>query len=203
MNEVLARWRATGLRTRTLLLLGLSTLFLLGMAGAQQIRRTTGDEIVLRTRPVDPRDLLRGAYVRLDYEIERVHLPDLPTPADPADWKEGDTLFLTLRSDGVAWRPVALGRQRRIIDQGDVALRAKYQRREDFADVTAPGKNMPVDILLDIGVEHYYADEKEALNLERDARETPLDVILSVGGDGTPVIKGLVVNGEKRYETLL
>lgn len=203
MNEILSRWRGTSLRARTLALLGLSTLFLIGMAGAQQIRRTTGDEIVLRTRPVDPRDLLRGAYVQLDYEVERVHLPDLPTRADPADWKAGDTLFLTLRSDGVSWIPVALGRKKQIIEQGDVALRAKYERREDFADVTAPDKNMPVDILLDIGVEHYYAAEKDALDIEHDARETPLDVILSVGGDGKPVIKGLVVNGEKRYETLL
>ncbi len=203
MNPLLARWRATSLSVRTLLLLGFSTLFLLGMAGAQQIRRTTGDEIILRTRPVDPRDLLRGAYVRLDYEIERVHLPNLPNAADPADWKEGDRLFLTLRSDGVAWQPVALSRKKQIIEPGDVALRATYQRREDFADTSAPGKNMPVDVLLDIGVDQYYAAEEVALDMERDARETPLDVILSVGGDGRPVIKGLVVNGEKRYETLL
>lgn len=202
-NALLARWRATSLRTRSIGLLVLSTLFLLGMAGLEQFRRTVGDEIVLRTRPVDPRDLIRGAYVALEYEVERVHLPDLPTPSDPADWKEGDTLFLTLRSDGVGWTPVALGREKQMIEQGDVALRVKYVRREDYAGVTEPGQNMPVDILLDIGADHYYADEKDAKELEQSAREAPLDVILSVGGDGKPVIKGLVVKGEKRYETFL
>ena len=83
MNALLARWRATGLRARTLLLLGISTTFLLGMAGCEHLKRISGDEIILRTRPVDPREILRGNYVALDYEIERVHLPDLLTPADP------------------------------------------------------------------------------------------------------------------------
>lgn len=201
MNALLARWRATGLRARTLLLLGVSTIFLLGMAGCEHMKRITGEEIILRTRPVDPRDILRGNYVALDYEVERVHLPDLPTSADPSGWKAGDDLYLMLRPDGVSWKPVALARQRVKGEPSDVALRAKYVRREDFGGVTEPGKNMPVDILLDIGVDHYYAAEKAAKQIEADAREAPLDVILSVGADGHAAIKGLVINGEKRYET--
>lgn len=201
MNTLLARWRAAGLRKRTLALLVISTAFLLGMAGCEHLKRVTGEEIILRTRPVDPRDIVRGNYVALNYEIETVHLSDLPTPADPSGWKAGDKLFLMLRPDGVAWKPVALSRQRAKGEPGDVALRAKYLRREDYAGVTEPGKNMPVDIILDIGVDHYYAAEKAAKQIEQDARDTPLDVILSVGGDGSAAIKGLVINGEKRYET--
>lgn len=202
MTALLARWRATSLRVRTLLLLAISTIFLLGIAGIEHMKRVSGAEIILRTRPVDPRDLLRGAYVALDYEIERVHLPDLPTPADPSGWREGETLFVLLRPDGVAWRPVALSRKRATGDPGDVALRARYVRREDFAGSTEPGKNMPVDVLLDIGVDHFYAPEQAAKDLEAEGREAPLDVILSVGGDGRATIKGLIVKGEKRYETL-
>lgn len=203
LKEWRARWGNTTLRTRVLLLLVLSTVFLIAMAVNEQIRRSTGAEIVLRTRPVDPRDLLRGAYVALAYEVERVNLRDLPTPADPTGWREGDTLYMALRKDMDVWKPVALSRERPPLEAGDVLLRTKYVRREDFADQTAPGQNMPVDILVDIGVDHYYADEKTALQLEKDAREQPLDLILSVGGDGKPVIKGMMINGQAQYETLL
>jgi uncharacterized membrane-anchored protein len=201
MNALRSRWRAAGLRARTLLLLSVSTIFLLGMAGCEHMKRITGEEIILRTRPVDPREILRGNYVALDYEVEKVHLPDLPAPVDPSGWKQGDILYLMLRPDGVSWKPVGLSRQHVKGEPGDVALLAKYLRREDYAGVTEPGKNMPVDILLDIGVDHYYAAEKAAKQIEADAREAPLDVILSVGGDGHAAIKGLVINGEKRYET--
>jgi hypothetical protein len=40
----------------------------------------TGETIYLRTRPVDPRDLFRGDYVVLAYDIDRVILAD---PAPP------------------------------------------------------------------------------------------------------------------------
>jgi uncharacterized membrane-anchored protein len=196
-------WDGASLRLRVLLLLGLSSVFLIAMAASEQIRRSTGAEIVLRTRPVDPRDLLRGAYVALAYEAERVHLPDLPTQSDPSAWRAGDTLFLAMHKENDAWKPVALSAERPALAAGDVLLRAIYVRREDYADVTAPGQNMPVDILLDFGIDHYYADEKTAKQLEADAREQPLDVILSVGGDGKPVIKGLMINGQAHYETLL
>ncbi|MEJ0023673.1 MAG: GDYXXLXY domain-containing protein [Alphaproteobacteria bacterium] len=130
-----------------------------------------------------------------------MHLPDLLSPADPSDWKKDDVLYLTLRPDGVTWKPVGLSRELKKGEPGDVALRAKYVRRENYGGVTEPGQNMPVDIFLDIGVDHYYAAEKAAKEIEKDGREAPLEVILSVGGDGHAAIKGLVVKDEKRYET--
>jgi uncharacterized membrane-anchored protein len=202
MNALLARWRATPLRTRALAFLGVLTVYLLGMAGCEHMARQTGAEIVLKTRPVDPREILRGAYVALDYEVERVHLPDLPTPADPSDWKPGDRLYLTLRNEGGVWTPVALSPRRQRAAAGDVVVRATYLRREDYAGVTEPGKNMPVDILIDIGADHYYADKARAKALGEAARQGPLEIVLSVGGDGRAVIKGLIVDGRRQDERL-
>jgi len=47
----------------------------------------TGETIYLRTRPVDPRDLFRGDYVVLAYDIDRVALSDpaLPLPEAAPD----------------------------------------------------------------------------------------------------------------------
>jgi uncharacterized membrane-anchored protein len=199
LQDLFTRWRGASLHTKVLGLLLVSTAFLALMVAQEQLRRQMGTEIVLRAHPVDPRDLLRGAYVALAYDIERVHLPDLPAPADPSGWKAGDELFLGLAPENGAWKPVSLGREK---PAAGPFVRAIYQRREDYADVTAPGANMPVDILIDIGADHYYADEITAKALENDIRENGLDIILAVGGDGKLSIKGLVLNGQKQYERL-
>lgn len=199
VQALLARWRAASLRTKVLALLAVSTAFLVLMIAQEQVRRQMGTEIVLRARPVDPRDLLRGAYVALDYDVERVHLPDLPTPADPAGWSAGDELFLGLREEAGVWKPASLGREK---PASGPAIRVVFRNRESFSDTAAPGADAPIDIRIDIGADHYYADEVTAKALETDLRDNGLDIILAVDGDGKLSIKGLVLNGQKRYETL-
>lgn len=53
-------------------------LFLLGWAGYHEKVRQYAPVILLQGRPVDPRDLLRGDYMTLSYDISNVTIPDLP-----------------------------------------------------------------------------------------------------------------------------
>ncbi|PLS19746.1 hypothetical protein CVD28_00135 [Bacillus sp. M6-12] len=46
---------------------------LVGMTISPLLTITTGKEIKLETKPVDPRDLFRGDYVTLSYQAEEVH----------------------------------------------------------------------------------------------------------------------------------
>jgi uncharacterized membrane-anchored protein len=55
----------------------LQVLLLTGMIGYRQHWVDTGEKILLRTVPVDPRDLFRGDYVRLTYEISNLDLDAL------------------------------------------------------------------------------------------------------------------------------
>ncbi len=59
-----------------------------------------GEKILLETRPVDPRDILRGDYVRLEYEIEDI--PDGMMPEEPATEGDGrrSEVYVSLRLDG-------------------------------------------------------------------------------------------------------
>lgn len=200
MNQLiaaLARWRALPLMMRAIALAALCTTFLFGMIAFEQIRRDTGAEIVLRTRPVDPRDLIRGAYVQLEYEVERIDTGALVTPPDTRNWRRDDVLFLTLRADESGeLKPVALEAAKPAATQGDVVLRVKYERLDDFT------QGAPAAAVVNLGADRYFSDQAGATQLEKDAREGPLSVILSVGGDGKAVIKGLVVGGQKQYETL-
>jgi len=59
--------------------------------------QTPGPRYLLQTRPVDPRDLLRGDYVILGYEIS--------TP--PKEWRDANPpagpVFVRLKADGRFW----------------------------------------------------------------------------------------------------
>jgi uncharacterized membrane-anchored protein len=57
-----------------ILVLALQTAWLLGMVITQEYGFTHGRAILLETRPVDPRDLLSGDYLMLNYKIS-----DVPT----------------------------------------------------------------------------------------------------------------------------
>jgi len=54
--------------------------FLLGWAGYHEYVRQCAAVILLKGRPVDPQDLLRGDYLILNYDISSVTMPG--TPAD-------------------------------------------------------------------------------------------------------------------------
>src|SRR5687768_14587272 len=60
------------MRKRTILAAALQVLALAYMAGERELVVSMGRTIYLRTAPVDPRDVMRGDYVRLNYEISRV-----------------------------------------------------------------------------------------------------------------------------------
>ncbi|HIE31672.1 MAG TPA: hypothetical protein EYP67_04720 [Methanosarcinales archaeon] len=53
-----------------------------------------GQEIVLKTDPIDPRDLFRGDYVTLSYEISRIDLNNIP---HDANFSSGETIYASLQ----------------------------------------------------------------------------------------------------------
>jgi uncharacterized membrane-anchored protein len=59
-------------------------LLLAGIIGYRHYWLTTGERVLLRTVPVDPRDIFRGDYVRLNYDISTLDLDRL----------EGDDKFV-------------------------------------------------------------------------------------------------------------
>lgn len=55
-----------------MLILALQTAWLLGTVAVQESALARGRVVLLETRPVDPRDLLRGDYLVLNYKISNV-----------------------------------------------------------------------------------------------------------------------------------
>jgi uncharacterized membrane-anchored protein len=73
---------------------------LLGMIGRESHTTAYGQRIMLKCLPVDPRDLFRGDYVALNYEISN---PNLPSLKGPKDHYKGQTLYVTLKKSGEFW----------------------------------------------------------------------------------------------------
>lgn len=79
----------------TWLVVALQIVFLLGWAGFHEMVRQTAPTVRLKTLPVDPRDILRGDYMILNYEISR------PDPARvPPGGGDGDVFVVLGHSGG-------------------------------------------------------------------------------------------------------
>jgi uncharacterized membrane-anchored protein len=160
---------------------------ILGFMALDRVRLVrTGCEIVLPIKPVDPRDLFKGDYARLGYDIS--------TPAAgllAPSLKEGRgvrRVFVTLEKglDSV-WRPVAVsaGRPAGLTDnQLVLAGRMDNPSRPRIA----------------YGIERYFVPEGEGQKLEALGRTATLSAVVVVDGRGRAAIKGISHDGRMIYE---
>jgi uncharacterized membrane-anchored protein len=162
----------------------------IGILGSMILSRAAilqnGQEIVLKVLPVDPRDLLRGDYVRLDYNISSVPVElfeGVDPAADAADL-ETDAVFVRVRQgeEGI-WEAVAA----RFAEppqapaaEGDVDIRGTtFVRNLTNAKIVA----------VDYGIERFYLPEGEGRPIEEGIRERTFRMVVAVGAGGTAQIK--------------
>jgi uncharacterized membrane-anchored protein len=162
------------------------------MARAAVLR--DGREILLKVEPVDPRDLLRGDYVRLGYEISQVPvglLVDKPAGRSTTQADEAISVRLHRGDDGY-WRVISarLGRPPWTYTTGmDVELLGSV-----YAGQTLDGSGT---LRVDYGIERFYLPEGAGKPIERDMRVRSFGILAAVGSDGKPQIKALM-DGETR-----
>jgi uncharacterized membrane-anchored protein len=110
-------------RTKALLVVvGLQCLFLAVWAGYHEWVRQSGEILLLRTRPVDPRDILRGDYMILNYDISR---PSCLSGAQ--ELKEGKDVFVTLEQHGEFHEAVAVSAQKPAVAAHQRVAKARLQ----------------------------------------------------------------------------
>jgi uncharacterized membrane-anchored protein len=183
---------------RLALALALVALLQTGVLAAMVLDRmrlvATGREIVLPIVPVDPRDLFRGDYVELGYDVGRVpaRLLEGPPPS------RHDPCFVTLEKgqDG-AWLPVKLTRDR---PQEASANRIVLKGRSRFGWWASEADTTNAVNLVRYGIEHYFVPQGEGSRLEALARDKKLAALIAVDGRGNAAIKGLLIDGRLAYE---
>lgn len=144
----------------------------------------TGTEVVLRMRPVDPVDLLRGRYVRLGYEIgDPARLRALPG-WQPTFLRGSQTLYWTLRpgTSGQAWEAVAIAPERpRHPSTGTVVLEGHLQNgRATF------------------GTEEYYLPDQRGVALQAALGAAHQGLAhIKVDAQGHAVLSNVEVGGQR------
>jgi uncharacterized membrane-anchored protein len=157
------------------------------IAGEREWVLQTGRTVWLRTAPVDPRDVMRGDYVRLDYEIARV---------DRRLWQDGLTnviqgdvelapetrLYATLEvtPEGIAEVTTLSDRK----PKKGLFLRGRFD----------PSLSWGGDLSIRYGLEGFFMEQGKAQELEnqrpRAQSGVPLNMEVAVGANGIGVLKG-------------
>lgn len=183
---------------RLILVAAAMTVFLAGMVAHHVWQRASGAEIVLPLEPLDPRDLLLGHYVVAATPAHRIDLRNVGGESQ-RPWRRGDDVFVTVEADADGfWRPTAVY-PRRPRGAG-VHLRGKTPGASPRRDWT--GGAEWTELRVNYRIERYFAPPDHARELERLTGEARLGLIVAVGGRGDTVIKGLMIDGEPRYDSL-
>jgi len=133
-----------------ILVLALQTAWILGTTFVQEHALSSGKLVLLETRPVDPRDLLRGDYLTLNYKISDVAL-DLFWPPRTNGLPPGQTVYVALEPRG-QFHQVRLASTKPIEPAADyVVLKGRTQ--------TWWTGNARTNVHLAYGLERYYVRE--------------------------------------------
>jgi uncharacterized membrane-anchored protein len=141
-------------------------------AGAKELSLRQSYDVILATAPVDPRDLFRGDYVILAYEVSRI---DNCWMGDV-----GEDVYVPLRPEADKW--VA---ENPASDYAGAAQRS---------DIVMKGKVVSQNrgtCQLVYGIESYYVPEGTGRNIERLRGQ--LRVRVAVNGYGDAILRELIL----------
>ncbi len=173
--------------TALIVLAVLQTLALAWIVAGRIALLRSPDTVTLATEPVDPRDLFRGDYVTLAYDITRLTIGELP---GDRDFSRGDTIYVELAPADETWKAVGVWREYPKAAEENKVIRGR------ILNVAGNGGAAAVAY----GIESYFVPEGQGRDLEaaRNARRLSVDV--SLASDGEAAIKGLRMDGTLLYE---
>lgn len=151
-------------------------LVLIGMVGLSAMPLWTGQEIKVKTIPVDPRSMFRGNYARLRYELSEVNLEHQGKKI-----RHGEVVYVGLSQaeDGLfEFSHASLNRP----SEG-IFLRGRIQTHRYRAEQKT--------YRVKYGIEAFFAPKKKALALEKQLRDGGI-AILMVSANGKTRLKDVI-----------
>lgn len=152
-----------------------------------------GREVTLQTRPVDPRDLLRGDYVVLGYDISQ--LPAGALAGQPTA-ERNPVMFVKLAPDANGlYQAVSVHAEPVTVTAPEVLIRGRVVYSCGSTSRTFCDK-----LQIRYGLESYFVPEGEGKKLEQARNQQKLRVVAAVLPSGRAAIKRLLLDGEPVYE---
>ena len=166
---------------KLLIVVALQALVLLSVISFKQYTVWTGETVLLRAAPIDPRDLLRGDYVAVRYEISTIDLAQMG-----GDTRPYGTVFVELqRGDDGYWRAVAVHELREHSFENTVLIEGHVE------GYSAPGNTIRVRY----GIEQIFIPEGSGRDLP-SGRDHVVAVEVRVDRFGHAVPRHIVVDGQ-------
>lgn len=150
-----------------------------GFIGFKEFTARTGEEVLLKTLPVDPRNLFRGDYVVLRYEMSRID-PSL-FPGSPM-FNVNDSIYAEIEKDkdgygklvGVYKEPL----------KGKLFIKGVVQ----YANSNT--------IQVEYGIESYFVPAGKGYAIE-EKRGNGVDAKVSIDNFGNAIVKTLLIDGQE------
>ena len=142
---------------------------------------THGREIILTVAPIDPRDLLRGYYVNLNYEVSRI-----PAALVVASGRQGAgrSIFVTLEREGRPedgkWVPMAASPERPVAPEAENKIVLHGSIDVPWASLAPKGPYILAAIHVKYGIESYFVPENTGRDLEQATRSGAVKAVISV-----------------------
>lgn len=187
MREALARpvdlggmlgWLKARERKILLLMVVAQLTILLGMIALRAVPLVTGQTVLVRVQPVDPRDYFRGDYVILSYPFSRAPTEGIEGLSDRerGSWKKlkGRPVYVTLVPDSVPGHHRA---EKMTLLKPERGLFLKGQM-ERYGSIK-------------FGIESYFVEEGSGRVYEQAIRERKLSAELAVTSSGQAALRGL------------
>ncbi len=148
-----------------------------------------GTPLVMNAIPVDPRDLMRGDYVRLAYDMQTIEI-DSSIATDfqkEQRLRYGEVVYVTYQDNGDT--VIATGVYTSM-PTGKAFLRARSQRGVTIR--RSSKSEWDRTVRLDYGIEEYYTDSETAKQIEKTIRDgKTIQVHCMVAEDGLMRIRAL------------
>lgn len=154
-----------------------------------------GTEVKLQVQPVDPRDLFRGDYVTLGYDISQVPAGALK---DQRAAGRNPIVYVTLAPDQDGfYHAISVQTDAVTVQRPEVLIRGRVvsgtycgATRDRFCD----------NLQVRYDIERYFVPEGEGGKIERDRNQRKLTVVAAVAPSGRAAIKRLLLDGEAIYD---
>jgi uncharacterized membrane-anchored protein len=154
-----------------------------------------GTEVTLQSRPVDPRDLLRGDYVVLGYDISQLPAGSL---LNQPTGTRNPIVFVKLapNRDGV-YEAVSVHADTVVVTSPEILIRGRVAYG---ASCGSTGRAFCDKLQVRYNLESYFVPQGEGRKLEQARNQRKLTVVAAVLPSGRAAIKRLMVDGEPIYE---
>lgn len=148
----------------------------------------TGEVVYLRTAPIDPRDIFRGDYVQLDYDVSIPESSLIP-----------NKLHTTLRKGNRHYQPIFVHLDKGkngVADIMDISIKPPDNRLYLKAFI---GRNIWQNYRnrgrIKYGIEKYFVEQNSGKQLEnklgkRNEWQTSMEMEVALSSSGTAVVKG-------------